>query len=157
MMIFGVAMAQKMKVDVDGQLEFDNSEFTVDEAGENFKSSVESESSMYFSIEANDDYEKKINKNQKWNVSIYKEDYNWNDGLILEARRTGNGTRAQGKRDRIWDGTTYQEITNNSTYFFRGRGEIVDIPISFKLSGVSLEMGAGNFESKIIVTITDKW
>jgi hypothetical protein len=42
-----------------------------------------------------------------------------------------------------------------SGYFFRGRGEIGDIPVNFRITGMSVVNGAQDFETKVIFTIYD--
>ena len=126
---------QQMGIEIEGNINFDNSLFTISEAGEDFPSSIETESSVFISIVSSNYFDKKDNPNGKWNVSIHKEDFNWDTNLLLEIRRTGNGTKqSKNGNVNIHDGRNYQEITNTTSYFFRGKSEITDIPIKLKLS-----------------------
>ena len=149
---------QQLKVELEGNAFFDNSNFTIGEAGEDFSSGIETESSVFISVLYTDDFNKKKNPNTKWNIKIFKSDMNWDNKLKLETRRTGRGDR-QGNsgNPNIHDGENYQEVSNTSTYFFRGKSEIVYIPISLRLSGLSIAMGAETFETNVVFTVYDDW
>lgn len=137
---------------------FDNSLFSISEAGEDFPSSIETESSIYISVIQMDDLNKRQNSNNKWNIKIYKTDLEWNNNLRLEARRTGKGNRFGSKgKPNIHGGENYQNITNNFTYFFHGKGEITDIPVNLKMSGFSTVLGAQTYETSVIFTVYDEW
>lgn len=159
--IFPIALfskSQQLKVELEGNAVFDNSSFIIDEAGEDFSSGIETEASFYVSVLYTDDFNKKKNPNKKWNIRVFKSDLNWNNNLKLEAKRTGNGNRVGNPGNpNIHDGENYQDISNTSTYFFRGMKEIVYIPISLRLSGLSVAMGAETFETSIVFTVYDDW
>ena len=159
-MIFAIGAAgQQLKIELEGSADFDNSNFSVSEAGENFPSSIESETSFFISVLYTDDnLNRKKNPNMKWNIKVFKTDLNWHNDLNLEARRTGNGQRIgnQGNPN-IQDGESNQLINNTSTYFFQGKGEIVHIPVNFSLSGFSLTMGASTYETRVVFTVYDEW
>lgn len=151
------ASGQQMKISIDGEITFDNSKFIITEAGENFPSNLESESSVFINIENTDIFNEKSNPNEKWSVSVQKAD-SWNPDLQLEIKRTGDGFKSNGKGNpNIKDGLSYQTISNTPTYFFRGKSEISLIPISIKLTGPSVTLGAKQFESNIFFTVTDEW
>ena len=149
-----LASAQQMEVRVDGAVSFDGATFAVTEAGEDFAFGVESESSLWISVDTNDYWDKKVNPNRKWWVEVVREDLTWNDDVRLEIVRTGDGY-GQKNNHKVYDGTTYQYIGENSWYFFRGRGIIYDIPIQLRLSGLSVTQGAQDFETNVILTIYD--
>ncbi|MGM0621986.1 MAG: hypothetical protein ACQETJ_13125 [Bacteroidota bacterium] len=150
---------QQLKIELEGNVTFDNSNFSVNEAGEDFPSAIESETSFFISVLYTDDnLNRKKNPNTKWNIKVFKTDLNWHNNLKLEARRTGSGQRIgnQGNPN-IHDGENNQLITNTSTYFFQGKGEIAYIPANFKLSGFSLTMGASTYETRVVFTVYDEW
>lgn len=159
-MIFAIGAAgQQLKIELEGSANFDNSNFSVSEAGEDFPSSIESETSFFISVLYTDDnLNRNKNPNTKWNIKVFKTDLNWHNDLTLEAIRTGNGQRIgnQGNPN-IHDGEINQLITNTPTYFFQGKGEIVHIPVSFSLSGFSLTMGATAYETRVVFTVYDEW
>jgi len=159
-MIFVIGAAgQQLKIELEGSANFNNSSFSVSEAGEDFPSSIESETSFFISVLYTDDnLNRKKNPNTKWNIKVFKSDLTWNNNLRLEARRTGRGQRVgHPGNPNIHDGDSDQLITNTSTYFFRGMGEIVHIPVSFSLSGFSVTMGASAFETRVVFTVYDEW
>lgn len=158
-LIFGFAAlfanSQTMAIQVSGNVTFNNSLYSITEAGNDFPSSVVNESSVFVSIQPGNwwDY---FRQNKKWRINIQKSDLTWNSNLKLEAIRTGDGSRVWGRGGtNINDGTSYQTITNTSNYFFKGKDEIAYIPINFRLSGVSVTMGAQNFETNVLLTIYD--
>ena len=162
-LIFTIALStpsigQILKVEVEGEARFTNFQNYTIEAGNDFPSSIESESEVHISMGYNNLLNTGNNPNQKWRLTIQKSDLTWNPGLNLEARRTGNGFKRKGAGNpNITDGMTYQAVTNNPVYFFRGRDEIQYIPIQLKVNGFSLLMGASDFETSIVLTVYDDW
>lgn len=164
LLIFSIVLStavtgQQLKIELEGNAAFDNSNFSIKEAGEDFSSTIESEASFFISVLYTDDnINRKKNPNTKWNIKVYKSDLTWNNDLKLEARRTGRGQKVgRPGNPNIHDGDNNQIITNTSTYFFRGMGEIAYIPVTFNLSGFSLSMGASNFETRVVFTVYDDW
>ncbi len=154
--IFSITLVrgQGLKVEVSGNINFPSTQFSITEAGDDFPSSLESESLVNMSVLYNDYSNRKINPNQKWRVQVNKADVFWNSDLDLEIIRTGNGERVNSNGSpNINDGTNYQQVTNLPTYFFRGRDEIAYIPVKFKVSGFSITMGAVNYETNIVFTV----
>ena len=77
---------------------------------------------------------------------------------MLEAARTGSGYNPDNNGNpNISDGESFQTITNNPTYFFRGKDQIAYIPFNLRLSGVSVTMGAQNYETNVVLTVYDDW
>jgi len=55
-MIFAIGAAgQQLKIELEGNANFDNSDFSVSEAGEDFPSSIESKTSFFISVLYTDD------------------------------------------------------------------------------------------------------
>jgi hypothetical protein len=151
-------MGQGLKVSVEGDANFSGTTYTISEAGENFSASIASESSVYVSVESDDYWDKKNNRNKKWQIFIHKSDLTWDNNIDLEVKRTGKGNNVGNKGNpNIHDGEDFLKISNTSTYFFRGKNEVAFIPIEIKLSGVSLSMGAKDFETNIVLTVYDDW
>ena len=159
MIFVNVVTGQQLKIELEGDAAFNNSNFSVSEAGEDFPSSIENEASFFISVLYTDDnINRKNNPNTKWNIRVYKSDLSWNNDLQLEARRTGRGQSIEHPGNpNIHDGDNYQRITDTSTYFFRGMREVAYIPISFKLSGFSLTMGSSTYETRVVFTVYDDW
>lgn len=151
------AVAQDLTITVEGDATFSGSSYFITEAGEDFDSSIESESSVFVSV-LSEDYWKKNNRNKKWRIFVHRSDLSWNSDLMLETKRTGTGYNPQNSGNpNISDGENFLNITSTPTYFFRGKDEIAYIPVSIKLSGLSLTMGAQQFETNIVLTIYDDW
>lgn len=151
------SFSQQMELQFNGNITFDNSNYSISEAGEDYQASIQNQSSLYISVEYSSFWDKLFNPNKKWNVSINKTDILWDSRLALEVRRTGNGSGSWGKNVNINDGTAFQAISDTPIYFFRGKNEVYDIPITFRVSGASVTMGAKDFETNIVLTISDDW
>ncbi len=153
-----VVWSQTLAVTVEGNATFGNTLFAVNEAGEDFQGSVVTESPLNVSVLSGDYWDKKNNRNNKWRIFIYKTDLTWNPGLILEAARTGAGYNPDNNGSpNISDGESFQTITNNPTYFFLGKDQIAYIPVNLRLSGISVTMGAKNYETNVVLTVYDDW
>lgn len=158
---FFCGRTQSLRVDITGNASFDNSAYSVTEAGEDFPSSIESETSLYMSVLYNTSWWGYVfYPDKQWRIFVHKSDINWDSDLTLSAQRTGTGSIVNSWWAQplfIRDGTNYQNITNNPVYFFRGRHGITNIPVEFRLSGASLTMGARQFETSIVFTVYDDW
>jgi hypothetical protein len=154
---FFMANAQDLRVSINGMVAFNEESISIRNAGSDFAVTVESESSLYVMVIFGNFWDKWFYPNAPWRIEIQKSDYNWNNNLVLETVRSGNGVNLnnRNKPSKIYDGTNYQTVNNMSGYFFRGRGEIEDIPINFRISGMSVVNGAQDFETNIILTVYD--
>lgn len=92
-----------------------------------------------------------------WRVDISKVDLNWDSRLRLEVRRTGtgNGTGWWFFAPAISNGTVYQQIQNNATPFFQGNGVFTNIPIQYRISGLSVLIPAGNYSTTVVYTLLE--
>lgn len=152
------AFSQPMKVEVDGNVSFDNTGYLISEAGEDFASNIESESTVQVSVTSSNYWDKRNNPNGKWRVNVHKSDIQWDSDLILQISRSGNGYKAKNRKSpNIHDGESYLPVTNTPSYFFRGKSEILYIPINVSVSGFSITMGAREYETNIILTVYDDW
>lgn len=149
---------QQLVVQMEGDVYFNENLPAISEAGTDYSNSLETQSTLNISVLYEDQLNKKNNPNEKWRIFLHKQDMEWNRDLVLEARRTGRGSRLNHPGNpNINDGENFQQVTNNPVYFFRGRGEIVQIPLGLRLNGFSLTMGAGDFETSIVFTVYDDW
>jgi hypothetical protein len=146
---------QQLAVQMEGDTNFNNNLIQISEAGEDYSSSILAQSSVYVSV-INNDPGQKINPNYRWRVYVHKLDLEWHNKLNLETRRAGTGHRPDNPGNvHINDGESFQQITNIPVYFFGGRGEIVQIPVSLQMSGFSVAMGARDFETTLVFTVYD--
>jgi hypothetical protein len=154
---FLFASAQRIELKISGDANFDNSLFSISEAGLDFSSDLESQSSIYLSV-SKDNVTQRNNFNSKWwTIKVYKQD-NWNSDMKLQIQRTGKGNRVGNNGNpNIGGGSEYLIVQNTETDFFEGKGEVSNIPVSLKLSGISVTMGAGSYSSRMIFTIYDSW
>ncbi|WP_167610040.1 hypothetical protein [Maribellus sediminis] len=151
-----VVKAQELELQVEGMATFDAASFSIENAGADFNASVESESTLFVTVDSNDAWDKTNNPNRKWKVEVRKEDVSWDDAMQVEIVRSGNGySKENNKSNHVNDGQNYQVVSANSSYFFRGKGLISEIPIQFRLSGISIVHGAGDFETNVMLTIYD--
>lgn len=153
----GAASGQQLVVQVDGEINFDYNALIISEAGEDYLSSVESSGIVYMSVLSDNQLDKKINPSHRWQVSVQKQDIEWNSNFNLEIRRTGTGNRpGSAGSPQLEDGEIFKRITDTSIFFFKGRGEVEQIPLAFRISGISVTMGARNFESRLIFTVMEE-
>jgi hypothetical protein len=154
----GWVTAQLLTVVVEGDANFNQTLIPVREAGTDYASVLEAVSSVYISVLNYNELGQNQNSNERWSVYLHKSDTGWDDQLLLEARRSGDGYNVNNQGNpNIHDGINYQPLSDNQLYFFRGRGEIASIPVSLRLSGFSVTMGAGDFETNLVFTVYDNW
>ncbi|MFO7891625.1 MAG: hypothetical protein R6V04_14950 [bacterium] len=100
-----------------------------------------------------------------WAVDIHKQDGNWHSDLLIDVRRTGDGQCNQTDYS-IIGGTSYINITNTDTEFFYGRISgnlgwlgaftVSDVPIQYRIRGVSATLPAQTYTITIYYTIRDQ-
>jgi hypothetical protein len=88
-----------------------------------------------------------------WRVDVSRTYANWPEGIKLFLRRidgsgTSSGVITSG-------GTLYQEATTVPSSFCTGRGDVSDIDLMFKISGISLHIPPGVYSTSVIFTVTD--
>lgn len=152
-----ISFSQQMEVEVSGNITFSNANYSISEAGEDYQASIENQSSLYISVVYSSYWDKKYNPNKKWSVSVNKTDVLWDSRLTLNIKRTSGGSSSWGKKANIHDGTRLRPISDIPMFFFRGKNEVYDIPLTFKVTGASVTMGAKQFETNVMFTISDDW
>lgn len=152
-----LSKAQPMQLEVNGVAAFDRNSFTISEAGSDFASNIEVESDILLTVDSGDEWDKRNNPNRKWKIEVRREDISWDDKINLEIIRNGNGywKNNKGNEGHIYNGTNYQSVNVNSSYFFGGKGLISDIPVHLRLSGFSIVNGANDYETNVVLTIYD--
>lgn len=148
---------QPISIEIENNARFENPNYMINEAGLDFPS-IESESTVQISVTFSNYWDKKDNPNGKWRINVHKSDIQWNQDILLQIKRTGDGYKAKNdKNGNIKDGDDYQIITDAPSYFFQGKDEITYIPLLLKVDGLSVTMGALDFETNIILTVYDDW
>ncbi|AWV97396.1 hypothetical protein [Arcticibacterium luteifluviistationis] len=97
-----------------------------------------------------------------WRISVSRNYENWHPALNLSVRRSGNGTGYAIIRvlqsdinPSISGGNTYQVIppAPESAEFFSGKAKYRDIPIQYKLSGLSVLIPTKTYSTDVTYTI----
>ena len=153
--------------------QFSDTEFLVTEAGEDFPDKIDSENIFYVSVYQDNMWDKWSNPNQKWRISVHREDVAWDKDIRLRIRRTGPGIKTQGgfydnddndddddddeeeEEGELSGPSMYVVVNTNPRYFFSGTGSVKMIPIATRLRKVSVAMGAGDYETNMVFTVTE--
>lgn len=91
--------------------------------------------------------------NRSYAITVSRQDINWHGSLDFYARRTGNGTG--GNSSTISGGTNYLLLSTFDQVLFTGYQRRFDVPIQYRIEGISLTIPSGNYSTNIIYTITD--
>ena len=86
-----------------------------------------------------------------YRVDVRRVDTAWHGNFVLWIKRTGDGTGSGS----ISEGTTYLTVTTTAQTFFTGEGDKDDVPIQFRLTGVSIQIPPGEYETMIYYTIIE--
>ena len=104
-------------------------------------------------------YESNVNQvyidvqyNNKWDVSINKNDIDWLDDFKLSVRRTGDGLGSK----KLLGGVNYREIKNRVAQFFSGDRDRLFIPIQYKIQNISVTIPANTYIVEIVYTVKAK-
>ncbi len=88
-----------------------------------------------------------------WQIQVSRKDLDWDDRLELYIKRTGDGKSDFNNKPQ--NGTYYQKIESNSTFFFSGTGWIDTIPLQLKIKGLSVTLPAKSYATEIIFTLIE--
>lgn len=90
-------------------------------------------------------------------ISVHKIDTDWNSGLSVWVQRTGTGTG--GGTLSTTGGSTYQQITNSSQFFFSGvlgtNRRRNNIPIQYQIRGASVLLPVKTYTTTVVYTISN--
>jgi hypothetical protein len=90
-----------------------------------------------------------------YTIHVNKVDTDWDSGLVLSVRRSGNGTGS----GTISGGTTFTTVTNAMQPFFTGTmpayGTRSNITIQYQISNISVVVPAKTHSTTVIYTITN--
>ena len=93
--------------------------------------------------------------NYQWRVDVRKQDVNWHTNLRLYARRTGNGNPFW-INGLVSGGNNFVELSNTNQILITGNRTRYDIPIQYRLEGVSVLLPVQTYETVIIYTVTEQ-
>lgn len=90
-----------------------------------------------------------------WKVSVHLSFTNLPEGLTISACRTGNGVNSLFTAFITGHLNDYKEITTTPQgYFFYGYDRYRNIPIKYKISGISVLRPTGTYQATVTYTIT---
>jgi len=87
-----------------------------------------------------------------WQVRVRKSSVSQLHGVVLYAKRTGNGSGSGA----VSGGSSYVAVETSDTDFFEGSGDRTDITVQYKISGISISVPPGNYSATIIFTVVDR-
>lgn len=90
---------------------------------------------------------------RSWDINISKNDIDWHNDLKIYVKKTGNGESEFNTT--TLGGGVYQKIENYDQYFFEGTGWIENIPLQYKITGISVTVPAKTYTTEIIITLSD--
>jgi hypothetical protein len=85
-----------------------------------------------------------------WRIDVTRVDTTWHSTLALSVRRTSEGTGGS-----VSGGGSYQTISDVNTTFFSGAGDVADIAVQLRLSGISLQVPAKIYTTTVYYTVVD--
>lgn len=88
-----------------------------------------------------------------WKIKVKRNDFVWHKQLRLAVKTTAIGNSEFGKS--INSSHHYKEVQNYDTLFFSGEGWINNIPLQFRITGISVTLPANTYTTEVIFTITD--
>lgn len=136
--------SQKTKVNGTWNLTLSTS--NIPSAGEDYNAYYESKSNqsrITITPKPNSKYNKLY---MPFKVFVHKEDLNWHENLNLELKLSSN-------KHGNSSGTQYQTISNYSSLFFNTIGSNSNLPIQYRISGLSVTLPADNYSTEIIYTV----
>jgi hypothetical protein len=139
-------------ISVFGNPTFPSSHFFLSEAGNDFGNSVTSSSGSTISIATNN-WWLNFTGSFNWYTTVYKFDTNWDSNLELEVRRSGSGTGGSLRKNKITGGTNFTRVNNMPSNFFSGRAVRNDVPIEYRINGISVLIPADDYETTIYYTV----
>lgn len=156
--LFSFVSGAQLSIETEGNLDFEGSVNNVNEAGLDYSfDGVYNTKTIYLSVIELDELNKKGNPNNKWRVFVYLNE-TANSELTIEIERTGNGYKPNANgTPNIHDGTNFFPVEQTQSYFIRGKGDIVYIPVSVRINGASVLLGASEFESNLVFTVYEDW
>ncbi len=138
-LLFNLINAQS--ISVTGQWNYTIPTIDITEAGEDFIGTYTSSiNQVYLDIIFNN----------RWAVSVQKNDIDWDNRLRIFVHRTGNGSGI----GRINGGQNYRRINNQDFRFITGRNNRNSIPIQYQMRNVSVTLPAYNYVTEILYTLT---
>lgn len=85
-------------------------------------------------------------------VNIHKEinPSDWHPNLELQLRRTSGGTNSNFN---IYNGESFQTVTDNYSFFFNTYGDQDNVPIQYKINGISVLLPVQDYTATVVFTV----
>jgi len=93
-----------------------------------------------------------IQYNNKWQISVDKNNIDWNSTFRLFVKRTGDGIGTK----KVNGGKNYIRIRNRPGKFFTGDRDRMFIPLQYKIERVSVIIPANTYVVEIVYTLSPK-
>lgn len=87
-----------------------------------------------------------------WQVQVRKSSVSQLQGVVLYAKRTGDGSGS----GTVHGGSSYVAVETSDTDFFEGSGDRTDITVQYKVSGISIKIPPGTYSTVVTFTVVDR-
>ncbi len=153
-LLFTFGAKAQIIVTVQGDWNFSLSPTDIIEAGKDFRHMRKSAKEQIKIDVTQSSFWGNLFYNYNWRIDIEKSDVDWDPSLKIFAKRTGDGS-PYGLGGNINGGTNWLRIKNFTKHFFRGNSSRTDIPIRYKIKGISVLLPAKTYTTTIIYTVTE--
>jgi len=153
-LLFTFGAKAQITVTVQGDWNFSLSTADIIEAGKDFRHIRKSDKEQVKIDVTQSNFWWNLFYNYNWRIDIEKSDVDWDPSLKIFAKRTGDGS-PYGWGGNINGGTSWLRIKNFSKRFFRGNRSRTDIPIRYKIKGISVLLPAKTYTTTIVYTVTE--
>ncbi len=148
------AASAQINISANGQWDYTVSNLDITEAGTDFQGTYSSAASQVTIDVFQDNFWLNLLLAYNWQVSVRMTQIDWNPNLILSARRTGNGNPFFFNGP-ISGGTSYLQLSTANQNFFNGQRSRYDIPIQYRISGISVLLPAKTYTATVVYTVTE--
>jgi hypothetical protein len=93
-----------------------------------------------------------VNSNEIYTIRVNKNDSDWNAGLSLWVRRTGDGTATNGS---ISANVPFIQLTSLDQALFTDNKYRTNVPLQFEIRGLSVLLPAKQYSTTIVFTISN--
>jgi hypothetical protein len=149
-LITNFAFSQEIKVKGKWDREFSVSD--IKDVGSDYDAYYLSDEDQSKLSVSSENSEKQEDLYADFKIYVSKDDDEWNPNIIIQVRRTSNGTN---NNLNIFSGTEFQTVTDSPIYFFNTIGEQIDVPIQYKVIGLSVLLPAESYSTEIVFTVLD--
>ena len=154
LLLFSAFSKAQIIVDVKGTWSFSVSSSDIVEAGKDYGKIYKSDKEQIKIDITQSNWWWNLFYNYNWRIDIEKSDIDWDPSLKIFAKRTGDGS-PYWSGGGVTGGTSWLRIKNFSKRFFRGNKSRLDIPIRYKIKGISVLLPAKTYTTTIIYTVTE--